>query len=140
MLTRALLGLVLGFLLQGDAAAQLPVAAGTPAVTLANDPSCLGTHAFRTAVAQCGQIAAAGRLRMQPESLPSNRLTPSIGPVGKGALVGLGIGAGLGVIAALVAAQGCEENESRCTVVLILGGGAVGAGIGAAAGAVAGKD
>jgi hypothetical protein len=67
-------------------------------------------------------------------------LSTSIGPVGKGALAGLGIGTGLGVIAALVAAQGCEENESGCTVAMILGGGAIGAGVGAAVGAVAGKD
>lgn len=140
MWTRVLPMLLLGFLPQGDAAAQLVVPGSQPVVIMATAISCVGRPASGTTAPHCGQLAAAGRLRAQPQPLPSSSMPGWVGPAGKGALVGLGIGLGVGVLAALVAAQGCEENESRCTVVLILGGSALGAGIGAAVGAVIGKD
>jgi hypothetical protein len=120
---------MLGFLSQGDAAAQVTVAAGA---------SCLGPPASRSTEVRCAQVAAAGRLQPHPQL--HHGPTTSAGSVGTGALVGLGVGAGVGILAALVVAQGCEENESRCTVAFILGGSALGAGIGAAVGAVVGKD
>lgn len=129
MWTRWLPMVLFGFLSQGDAAAQVTVAVGG---------SCLGPPASRSTEVRCAQLAAAGRLR--PDPPPPHRPTTSVGSVGKGALVGLGVGAGVGILAALVVARGCEENESRCTVAFILGGSALGAGIGAAVGAVVGKD
>jgi hypothetical protein len=138
--TRALLLLLLGLLPQGDAAAQLMVDGSIPAVTTAAGGSCLGTEVTTTPQGRCTQIAAASRLRAYPTPLPSNGFTTAMSSAGQGALVGLGVGLGVGILAALVVAQGCEENESTCTVTFIVGGSALGAGIGAAVGAVVGKD
>ena len=64
----------------------------------------------------------------------------SQGSVGKGALIGLAVGLGLAVAAAVVVAPGCEENESQCGLMFMVGGSALGAGIGALVGAASGPD
>ena len=64
----------------------------------------------------------------------------SQGSVGKGALIGLVVGLGLAVAVAVVVAPGCEENQSQCGLMFIVGGSALGAGIGALVGAASGPD
>ena len=63
----------------------------------------------------CAQIAAAARLRARSgpprvETIAGSRgsVGDSQGSVGKGALIGLVVGLGLGVVAAVVVAPGCE--------------------------------
>ena len=100
-----------------------------------------------TTEVMCAQLAAAARLR--PRSSPLNVETiadsqgsvgDSQGSVGKGALIGLAVGLGLAVAAAVVVAPGCEENQSQCSLMFVVTGSALGAGIGALVGAASGPD
>jgi hypothetical protein len=50
------------------------------------------------------------------------------------------VGLAVGTASALLLAKGCEENQSKCTVTLIVGGAALGAGIGAVIGAMSGRE
>ncbi len=113
--------------------------AGTPAGPIPG-LTCLSHPPTATKEAGCAQFAVSAKLRPQPPSLPVEPVARSGGGAGKGALVGLGVGLGLGTVAALVVAQGCEENQSRCSVGMVVGGAALGAGIGAVVGAVVGRD
>jgi hypothetical protein len=95
----------------------------------------------------CAQIAAAARLRARSgpprvETIADSQgsVGDARGSVGKGALIGLVVGLGLGVVAAVVVAPGCEENQSQCGLMFIVGGSALGAGIGALVGAASGPD
>ena len=90
----------------------------------------------------CAQIVAAARLRARAgpprvETLADSQgsVGDSQGSVGKDALIGLVVGLGLAVAAAVVVAPGCEENQSQCGLMFIVGGSALGAGIGALVGA-----
>jgi hypothetical protein len=96
-----------------------------------------------TTEVMCAQIAAAARLRARAgpprvETIADSQgsVGDSQGSVGKGALIGLG----LAVAAAVVVAPGCEENQSQCGLMFIVGGSALGAGIGALVGAASGPD
>jgi hypothetical protein len=140
MWTRLFPVLLLGFLPQGYATAQITVASSRPAVPIAAGASCLSTHSPSATRARCAELAAASRLRRQPRPFRPTGSPSSVGSAGKGALVGLGVGLGVGILAALIVAPGCEENQSQCTVGFIVGGGALGAGIGAAVAAVVGKQ
>ena len=109
-------------------------------------PESASTTTITTEV-MCAQIAAAARLRAR--SRPPNVETiadsqgsvgDSQGSVGKGALIGLVVGLGLGVVAAVVVAPGCEENQGQCGLMFVVGGSALGAGIGALVGAASGPD
>jgi hypothetical protein len=75
---------------------------------------------------------------LRAPSLPSSAQgsARSAGGAGEGALIGLGVGLAAGTVSALVLAKGCEENESKCTATLIVGGAALGAGVGAVIGAM----
>jgi hypothetical protein len=100
-----------------------------------------------TTEVMCAQIAAAARLRVRagPPRVETLADSPgsvgdSQGSVGKGALIGLVVGLGLGVVAAVVVAPGCEENQGQCGLMFVVGGSALGAGIGALVGAASGPD
>ena len=100
-----------------------------------------------TAEVMCTQIAATARLRARAgpprvETIADSRgsVGDSHGSVGKGALIGLVVGLGLAVAAAVVVAPGCEENQSQCSLMFIVTGSALGAGIGALVGAASGPD
>ena len=100
-----------------------------------------------TAEVMCAQIAATARLRARAgpprvETIADSQgsVGDSQGSVGKGALIGLVVGLGLGVVAAVVVAPGCEENQGQCGLMFVVGGSALGAGIGALVGAASGPD
>jgi len=100
-----------------------------------------------TAEVMCTQIAATARLRARAgpprvETIADSQgsVGDSQGSVGKGALIGLAVGLGLAVAAAVVVAPGCEENQSQCSLMFIVTGSALGAGIGALVGAASGPD
>jgi hypothetical protein len=100
-----------------------------------------------TAEVMCTQIAATARLRARAgpprvETIADSQgsVGDSQGSAGKGALIGLAVGLGLAVAAAVVVAPGCEENQSQCSLMFIVTGSALGAGIGALVGAASGPD
>ena len=100
-----------------------------------------------TTEVMCAQIAATARLRARArpprvETIADSQASvgDSQGSVGKGALIGLVVGLGLGVVAAVVVAPGCEENQGQCGLMFVVGGSALGAGIGALVGAASGPD
>jgi len=93
-----------------------------------------------TTEVMCAQIAAAARLRARAGPPRVETIADSQGSVGKGALIGLAVGLGLAVAAAVVVAPGCEENQSQCSLMFIVTGSALGAGIGALVGAASGPD
>ena len=136
MWPRALPVLLLGFLPQGVAAAQLTVSGDQPTAPVAAAISCLGRPVQGAMEARCAELAAASGLLPPPQPSDPSGLAGSIAPVGQGALIGLGVG----LLTAAIFAHGCEENASRCTVFFIIGGSALGAGIGAAVGAVVGNS
>jgi len=126
---------VLGFPALSGATAPVPWFDPGPATGITSPLTCLSHPSSTARQAGCAQFAAAAKLRLRPQPLPIKPAV-SISGAGKGALIGLGVGVGLGTVVALVAAQGCEENESRCSVALIVGGAALGALIGTVVGAL----
>ena len=88
----------------------------------------------------CTRMVAPTGLRVPSPPNSARRSAQSPGGAGEGALIGLGVGLAAGTASALLLAEGCEENESRCTVTLIVGGAALGAGIGAVVGAMSGRE
>jgi hypothetical protein len=110
-------------------------------------PENASTTTTITAEVMCAQIAATARLRARAgpprvETIADSQgsVGDSQGSVGKGALIGLAVGLGLAVAAAVVVAPGCEENQSQCSLMFIVTGSALGAGIGALVGAASGPD
>ena len=84
--------------------------------------------------------ARSGPPRVETIADSRGSVEDSQGSVGKGALIGLVVGLGLGVVAAVVVAPGCEENQGQCGLMFVVGGSALGAGIGALVGAASGPD
>ena len=103
-------------------------------------PENASTTTTITAEVMCAQIAATARLRARAEPPRVEAIADSQGSVGKGALIGLVVGLGLGVVAAVVVAPGCEDNQGQCGLMFVVGGSALGAGIGALVGAASGPD
>jgi hypothetical protein len=118
--------------LQGEPlAAQL----GSPATA---ESRCMDRAALApSGVTTCSQVMALSQLRPSPLPSSAEGSARSASGAGKGALIGGGVGLAAGVLSAALLASGCEENQSKCTVMLIVGGAALGAGTGALIGAIA---
>jgi hypothetical protein len=138
MPNRAILLLLLGLSAQHKANAQLSLGDTSQATMMLRGATCLEDSLFSPVrEVFCTQLAVAAKLRSQPQASPAMSKA-RLGGVGKGAMVGLGAGLVPGILAALIVAPGCEENQSKCVVGFIVGGAALGAGIGAVVGAVLG--
>ena len=137
MPNRAIVVLFLGLAPLHVANAQQSPKGGVPTAASLPTVACTDSPVPQLRGALCAQIAAASRLRGDRHPASTKGRAGS-GGAGKGALVGLGTGLVPGLLAALIVAPGCEENQEKCGAGFIVLGAALGAGIGAVVGAAVG--